>query len=509
MEGRRTGEVELLASRYRLEEELGRGAMGRVHRAYDTVLDRTVAIKFVTDVGDDVRARLQREAVATSRLAHANVMVSHHVGVHEGELFLVMEHIEGPPLRELVRSGGLPVPRVIEVALGLCEGLTALHAIDVLHRDLKPDNVIIRKGVDGGRGHPVLVDFGLARLPDVHSSEAVYGTPEYIAPERLLGAHVDASSDVYSLGVMLYELVFGSTPFEDVRVDVILKRVMDTSRPTSVDLPDHPAFAQLLEEMMSREPSARPRDASAVLKRLRAFGSLSSSAASSDDLSVIAVAGAPLPALVQWCRAEGIQPAQTVGDSELLIGVDHCERAFVICRDLRDLFPNARFALETGSGVDVGGLLAGVAVGCSARLVTLASRGDILIGPGAHDALGLGFLGDLTSAGIVSLPGLGRAPIFAVRRIDQVDPTAATVHVVSNTVFFRCPCGHESHVPLAAVATRNRFACQDCGSAIDVDVNVTRGSMAKSARAPGRDVLIRHRATLDETATLMNDLGAI
>ncbi len=468
------------------------------------VLDRTVAIKFVTDVGDDVRARLQREAVATSRLAHPNVVVSHHVGVHKGELFLVMEHIDGPPLRDLVSASGLPPKRVIEIAIGICEGLAALHAIDVLHRDLKPDNVIVYRGADDEEGRPMLIDFGLARLPEVRSSDAIYGTPEYIAPERLRGAHAEAASDVYSLGVMFYELLFGVTPFDDARIDLILKRVTDETTPTTVELPSHPALARLLEEMMARDPSLRPQHAGHVLARLRA---LATEADADDEITVIAVAGAPLPELVRWCRNAGLRPAQSVGDSDLLIGVDHAERAFSVCRELRGVFPQARFAFESGSGIDLDGLLAGVAVGCAARLVTLASVGDVLLGPGAHDQVGLGILGDLTSVGHVSLPGLGHAPIFAIRRAEHVDPAAATVHVVSQTVFFRCQCGHESNLPLNAAASRNRLACNGCGAAIDVDV--TRRLPTAERGVPNRDVLIRHHATVSDVDDLLVGLGSV
>src|SRR5262245_26479634 len=202
----------VLRQRYRLDGEIGRGGMGVVYRATDLELMREVAVKVAPEAGStDARQRLIREARAAAALNHPHIVSVHDVGEEQGITFFVMELVDGPSLAKARPSG---FPRIVEIACQICAALDHAHANGIVHRDLKPDNVLLSAG--GQRGSVKLADLGLA-LPDygerISRAGLIMGTASYIAPEQALGQPVDGRTDLYSLGVLLYELTTGRLPF--------------------------------------------------------------------------------------------------------------------------------------------------------------------------------------------------------------------------------------------------------------------------------------------------------
>ena len=208
---------------YLVRRLLGSGGMGRVYEAEDTALARSLAIKVLrTELAGNarIRARFDREARAASRLNHPHVVAVYDVGTTGDVPYLVMEHLDGPTLAELVATQGPLLPaRAGEIAIGILAALEHAHALGVIHRDLKPENVILARRGDGGEQIKV-VDFGLADLIDRRDQERrltepdrVAGTPEFSSPEQLSGSQVDPRSDLYSVGVVLFEMLTGELPF--------------------------------------------------------------------------------------------------------------------------------------------------------------------------------------------------------------------------------------------------------------------------------------------------------
>src|SRR5580700_2069358 len=199
----------LVASRYRIIALLGKGGMGEVYRADDLTLGQAVAMKFLPDdAGRDegLLERFRNEVRMARRVSHPNVCRVYDVGDVEGQTFFTMEYIDGEDLGSLLRRiGRLPPDKALDIARHLCAGLAAAHAKGVLHRDLKPANIML-----DGRGQVVITDFGLAGIADqIQGNEVRSGTPAYMAPEQLAGKEVSTRSDIYSLGLVLYEVFTG------------------------------------------------------------------------------------------------------------------------------------------------------------------------------------------------------------------------------------------------------------------------------------------------------------
>ncbi|HKS94606.1 MAG TPA: serine/threonine-protein kinase, partial [Terriglobia bacterium] len=204
----------LLAERYRIVAQLGKGGMGEVYRADDLVLGQPVALKFLPPAAaqnEELLVRFRNEVRTARRVSHSNVCRVHDVGEVEGLTYLSMEYVDGEDLASLLRRiGRLPPDKGVETARQICAGLAAAHREGVLHRDLKPANVML-----DGRGHAVITDFGLAGLADqIPGTDVRSGTPAYMSPEQLTGKEVTAKSDIYSLGLVLYEIFTGKRAFE-------------------------------------------------------------------------------------------------------------------------------------------------------------------------------------------------------------------------------------------------------------------------------------------------------
>ena len=251
---------ELFADRYEIQEPLGRGGMGTVYRARDLALGEDIALKLLsfTETPAPVAVlRFRREVKLARRVTHPNVARLYDIGEHLGTLYLTMELIDGPTLRAVLRSERrLAVRRVIEVGRALAAGLSAAHQAGVIHRDLKPTNILIDRS-----GRVVLSDFGIARGLDEDQSltTGVVGTPYYMAPEQCEGAlELDGRADVYALGVVLFEMLTGKLPFGGDSDDEVLMKQMTVPAPAARSLaPDVPAA---LDAIVRRALAKAPAD---------------------------------------------------------------------------------------------------------------------------------------------------------------------------------------------------------------------------------------------------------
>ncbi len=217
--------------RYELLAELGHGAMGIVYKACDPHLDRTVAIKTLRlDLGlapehqEDLRRRFHREAMAAGRLNHPNIVAIHDVLGVEGTPYIVMEYVEGQTLAQLLAAGGpLPPPQAVELVLQACRALEYAHARGVVHRDVKPANILVARG-----GEVKVSDFGIARIAGTKMTQTgtMLGSPSYMSPEQVRGVEVDGRSDLFSLGVVLYEALAGADPFTGESPSTVLYKIV-------------------------------------------------------------------------------------------------------------------------------------------------------------------------------------------------------------------------------------------------------------------------------------------
>ncbi len=214
---------------YRIVEKIGAGGMGEVYLAEDEQLVRQVALKFLGThmaASADCRERFQHEAQAAAKLNHPNIVTIYEVGEHQGRPYIAMEYIRGQSLREILARGPLPPERTIEIVCQICHGLTTAHEGGIIHRDIKPANIII-----DDKGRVRLLDFGLAKAQDSDlpsSSESTAGTISYMAPELLTGGSITPASDIFSLGVVLYQMLTGTLPFTGEYEATIIYAIVNT-----------------------------------------------------------------------------------------------------------------------------------------------------------------------------------------------------------------------------------------------------------------------------------------
>ncbi len=265
-----------LLGRYRLIDCIGEGGMGEVWKAHDANLDRNVAIKMLLRGSLDdatTRERFRREAKVLSRLSHSGVATIFDFDAQDGCDFLVMEYVAGGTLEARLGAGPMPIPEVLDLGIMLCSALDNAHRNGFLHRDLKPANVALTAD-----GQPKILDFGLARLlSNAHGGHnltqtgMVVGSVPYMAPEQLLGEADDARTDVYALGVMLFEMATGRRPLEKERTEALMFAIINTAAPSAhalrADVPA--ALDALLSDCLRKEPAHRPESAAVVGARLR------------------------------------------------------------------------------------------------------------------------------------------------------------------------------------------------------------------------------------------------
>jgi serine/threonine-protein kinase len=262
-------------SHYKILEKLGEGGMGVVYKAEDTTLDRFVALKFLPaslQVGEQEKARFLQEAKAAAALNHPNICSVIAIDQADGHMFIVMEYVEGATLRE--RMHAMSLKQAIDIGIQLSDGLAAAHEKGIIHRDIKPENIMVRKD-----GIAQIMDFGLAKLRGSTKSKisrltkegSTIGTIGYMSPEQVQGQDVDHRSDIFSLGVLLYELMTGELPFKGVHETALLYEIVNVDAvPMSAVKPDiDPALDGVVLECLAKEPAERYQSVAEVGKELR------------------------------------------------------------------------------------------------------------------------------------------------------------------------------------------------------------------------------------------------
>jgi serine/threonine protein kinase len=258
----------VIAGRYRLESQLGEGGMGVVYRARHVLIDRVVALKLIRpDLRGEthLRAWMVREARAANRVDHAHIVDIHDVGeTEDGELYLVMEYLIGDSLSSQIAKGPMPIPRAVDILEQMTAALARAHDLGVVHRDLKSDNIMIT-GRGGRKDFVKILDFGLAALtrdPRLAPKGAVFGTPEYMSPEQARGEDAIASSDLYALGVLFFEMLTGRLPFRSGDRDELLEMQRKAKPPSPRKYrPEIPEQAEeIILKLLEKDPANRYRD---------------------------------------------------------------------------------------------------------------------------------------------------------------------------------------------------------------------------------------------------------
>jgi len=248
--------------RYKIVSEIGQGAMGVVYKAVDPIIDRTVAIKTINlnlsrQELEEYEARFQQEIKAAGRLNHPNIVTIYDVGKTDQVAYMAMEFLEGLELKDMIASGQIPpADSVVDIITQVADGLSFAHQQDIVHRDVKPSNIMVMKG-----GIAKITDFGIARLPNSAvktMTGLILGSPRYMSPEQVIGKAIDARSDIFSLGVVLYEALTAVAPFDGDNVNAIMYATVNTTPPppsahnravpAMLDLIVAKAMAKLLED---------------------------------------------------------------------------------------------------------------------------------------------------------------------------------------------------------------------------------------------------------------------
>ena len=273
-EGRLVGRV---MGRYRIVAPLGSGGMGEVYLAEDTTLNRKVALKLLPAHFTQDRDRLRRfdqEARAASALNHPNIITIYEIGQWDNTQFIATEFIEGKTLRDRMQLGRMPLPEILEIGTQVAGALAAAHAAGIVHRDIKPANIMVRTD-----GYVKVLDFGLAKLTATVSAQAdrtdlgrVMGTINYMSPEQALGQPLDDRTDLFSLGVVLYEIATGARPFEGESDAAIYDAILNKAPPTRANPILPPELDRIIRHALEKDREREIPDRQRSARRLEAAG---------------------------------------------------------------------------------------------------------------------------------------------------------------------------------------------------------------------------------------------
>ena len=263
-----------MISHYKVLEKLGEGGMGVVYKAEDTTLKRTVALKFLpqhVSSSETDKARFLLEAQATAALNHPNICTIYAIEEHEGQIFIAMELIEGQTLKE--KHGTVTLQKAIEIGIQVAEGLSAAHEKGIVHRDIKPENIMVRKD-----GLVQIMDFGLAKLRASRASRltkegSTVGTAGFMSPEQVQGQETDHRSDIFSFGVLLYELFTGELPFKGVHETALLYEIVNVDPAPMITIKPEidPELDRIVLECLQKEPDERYNSVKDIAKDLKRF----------------------------------------------------------------------------------------------------------------------------------------------------------------------------------------------------------------------------------------------
>jgi serine/threonine-protein kinase len=345
--------------RYRILGELGRGAMGVVYKAEDPMLNRTVAIKTINMVADpqeraEYEKRFYQEAKAAGGLSHPNVVTIYDIGQAGDVVYMAMEFVEGFELRDLFVRGRPDVGRAIEIAAQVAEGLAYAHERGVVHRDVKPANIMVPRD-----GPAKIMDFGIARMrvSEVKTQTGMLlGSPKYMAPEQLLGEHVDQRCDIFSLGVVLYEALAGVPPFAGSDITQIMYQIVHAAPPPPSALNScvPPMLDLIVAKALAKSPQARYQDARELAADLRACrASLPATAHAGDEEETVTLPlGSPSPPPADASQTLRLDAAPTIAAARQPPPSQPTETALRlrISRRFDSLEATRRLAALTGAG---------------------------------------------------------------------------------------------------------------------------------------------------------------
>ncbi|MBN2297321.1 MAG: serine/threonine protein kinase [Deltaproteobacteria bacterium] len=262
--------------RYEIVQELGKGAMGVVYQAQDPQINRTIALKVLREdrvTSEDFVQRFLKEAMAIGRLSHPNIVTIYDVGRDHGTVYLAMEFLEGRPFNDIIRESTLSAEQIAELAIQLADSLDYAHKKGIVHRDIKPSNIMMTPD-----GKVKLTDFGIARIEDASMHQQtrageILGTPVYMSPEQVMGQQLDGRSDLYSLGVILYELAAGSRPYSGENLASIFRAItLDNPKdPAEINPGMPPGLGKLIMKSLNKKADDRFQTGSEMAAAFRDF----------------------------------------------------------------------------------------------------------------------------------------------------------------------------------------------------------------------------------------------
>ena len=289
------------AGRYQIVGELGRGSMGVVYQGFDPIIGRTVAIKTMLPEGlspqefQEYKARFQREAMAAGILAHPNIITVYDFGEDNGVLYLAMEFLEGKSLEKIVQEQTvLPIETILPIYDQVCSALDHAHRNKVVHRDIKPANIMILQN-----GLVKVTDFGIAKMMAMGMTQAgqILGTPNYMSPEQVKGRQIDGRSDIFSLGVILYELVTGEKPFGGQNITTVIYKIINENPipPRELDASIHAGLSCVISKALAKNVDERYQTCRELAEDLRNYKNLGGAAVGQ---STVVLKAAPVPLAV-------------------------------------------------------------------------------------------------------------------------------------------------------------------------------------------------------------------